>query len=108
MGEGCPLRHLNVSGCHEIGNAGITAIARGCPQLTSLDVSVLQVSPCSIPLCGITCLWLCFLNVVGLTLVVVAVVVVVEFVKCVFVEANKPSLSVIHGSEISISRELEL
>ena len=42
IGQGCPLEHLNVSGCNQIGDAGIVAIARGCPQLTYLDVSVLQ------------------------------------------------------------------
>lgn len=43
IGKGCSLHHLNVSGCHRIGDAGIIAIARGSPQLTYLDVSVLQV-----------------------------------------------------------------
>lgn len=37
------LQYLNVSGCHQIGDAGLIAIARGCPQLSYLDVSVLQV-----------------------------------------------------------------
>lgn len=37
------LQFLNVSGCHQIGDAGLIAIARGCPELTYLDVSVLQV-----------------------------------------------------------------
>lgn len=45
IGEGCSLHHLNVSGCHQIGDAGIIAIARGCPELSYLDVSVLQVCP---------------------------------------------------------------
>ena len=51
VGQGCSLHHLNVSGCHQIGDAGIIAIARGCPQLRSLDISVLQVrslSPSSV------------------------------------------------------------
>ena len=43
IGQGCSLNHLNVSGCHQIGDAGIIAIARGCPELSYLDVSVLQV-----------------------------------------------------------------
>lgn len=43
IGEGCSLHQLNVSGCNQIGDAGIIAIARGSPQLSSLDVSVLQV-----------------------------------------------------------------
>lgn len=43
VGRGCSLTHLNVSGCHQIGDDGIIAIARGCPQLSCLDVSVLQV-----------------------------------------------------------------
>ncbi|KAH0992387.1 hypothetical protein GBA52_003870 [Prunus armeniaca] len=38
------LQYLNVSGCHQIGDAGLIAIARGCPQLSYLDVSVLQFS----------------------------------------------------------------
>ncbi|KAF2287798.1 hypothetical protein GH714_002762 [Hevea brasiliensis] len=42
IGQGCSLQHLNVSGCHLIGDAGIIAIARGCPVLSYLDVSVLQ------------------------------------------------------------------
>lgn len=45
IGEGCSLQHLNVSGCHLIGDSGITAIARGCPQLSYLDVSFLEVQP---------------------------------------------------------------
>lgn len=49
IGKGCSLKHLNVSGCHQIGDAGIIAIARGCPELNYLDVSVLQVSPFSLP-----------------------------------------------------------
>lgn len=44
IGECSSLQYLNVSGCHQIGDAGIIAIARGCPQLTFLDVSVLQVN----------------------------------------------------------------
>lgn len=43
IGKGCSLHQLNVSGCHRIGDAGIAAIARGCPQLSYLDVSVLEV-----------------------------------------------------------------
>lgn len=43
IGKCNSLQYLNVSGCHQIGDAGIMAIARGCPQLTYLDVSVLQV-----------------------------------------------------------------
>lgn len=43
IAEGCSLHYLNVSGCHQIGDAGVIAIARGCPQLCYLDVSVLQV-----------------------------------------------------------------
>lgn len=43
IGQGCSLHHLNVSGCHQIGDAGIIAVARGCPQLSYLDISVLQV-----------------------------------------------------------------
>lgn len=43
IGQGCSLQHLNVSGCHLIGDAGIIAIARGCPELSYIDVSVLQV-----------------------------------------------------------------
>ncbi|XP_012069470.1 F-box/LRR-repeat protein 4 isoform X1 [Jatropha curcas] len=42
IGQGCSLQQLNVSGCHLIGDDGITAIARGCPELIHLDVSVLQ------------------------------------------------------------------
>ncbi|MBA0616472.1 hypothetical protein Godav_016516 [Gossypium davidsonii] len=42
VGHGCPLKYLNVSGCNQIGDAGIVAVARGCPNLTYLDVSVLQ------------------------------------------------------------------
>lgn len=44
IAEGCSLYSLNVSGCHQIRDAGVIAIARGCPQLCYLDVSVLQVS----------------------------------------------------------------
>ncbi|KAE8655700.1 hypothetical protein F3Y22_tig00117021pilonHSYRG00233 [Hibiscus syriacus] len=40
--QGCPLQYLNVSGCNQIGDAGIVAIARGCPALAYLNVSVLQ------------------------------------------------------------------
>lgn len=43
VAEGCSLHNLNVSGCHQIGDVGVTAIARGCPRLSCLDVSVLQV-----------------------------------------------------------------
>jgi len=43
IAEGCSLHYLNISGCHQIGDAGVVAIARGCPQLSYLDVSVLQV-----------------------------------------------------------------
>lgn len=43
IAEGCSLRSLNVSGCHQIGDAGVISIARGCPQLSHVDVSVLQV-----------------------------------------------------------------
>lgn len=39
------MQHLNVSGCHQISDAGIIAIAQGCPELNYLDVSVLQVIP---------------------------------------------------------------
>ncbi|WVZ11040.1 hypothetical protein V8G54_015570 [Vigna mungo] len=42
IAEGCSLRSLNVSGCHQIGDAGVISIARGCPQLSHVDVSVLQ------------------------------------------------------------------
>lgn len=45
IGQNCSLQHLNVSGCHQIGDSGIIAIARGCPELTNLDISVLQVNP---------------------------------------------------------------
>ncbi|KAL1548521.1 hypothetical protein AAHA92_16741 [Salvia divinorum] len=41
-GQGCSLHQLNVSGCHQIGDAGIIAIARRSPDLNSLDISVLQ------------------------------------------------------------------
>lgn len=52
VGQGCPLKYLNVSGCNQIGDAGIVAVARGCPNLTYLDVSVLQVRPpFPFPLC---------------------------------------------------------
>ncbi|URD76168.1 LRR [Musa troglodytarum] len=44
VAEGCSLKHLNVSGCHLITDTGMTAIARGCPDLVNLDISVLQVS----------------------------------------------------------------
>lgn len=50
IGQGCSLSHLNVSGCHKIGDAGIIAIARGCPQLSYLDISVLQVRSLSLSL----------------------------------------------------------
>lgn len=43
IGQCSSLQYLNVSGCHQIGDTGIIAIARGCPLLTYLDVSVLQV-----------------------------------------------------------------
>lgn len=43
VAQGCSLHNLNVSGCVQIGDAGVIAIARGCPQLCYLDVSVLQV-----------------------------------------------------------------
>jgi len=43
IAEGCSLHYLNVSGCHQIGDVGLIAIARGSPQLCYLDVSVLQV-----------------------------------------------------------------
>lgn len=43
IGQCSSLQYLNVSGCHQIGDAGMIAIARGCPLLTYLDVSVLQV-----------------------------------------------------------------
>ncbi|URD76169.1 LRR [Musa troglodytarum] len=42
VAEGCSLKHLNVSGCHLITDTGMTAIARGCPDLVNLDISVLQ------------------------------------------------------------------
>ncbi|KAK9289005.1 hypothetical protein L1049_017476 [Liquidambar formosana] len=48
IGQGCSLHHLNVSGCHQISDAGVIAIARGCPELSCLDVSVLQVRPLSL------------------------------------------------------------
>lgn len=46
------LQFLNVSGCHQIGDAGLIAIARGCPELTYLDVSVLQVCSLFFSLCS--------------------------------------------------------
>lgn len=42
IGQGCSLTHLNVSGCNLVSDTGITAIARGCPELIHLDISVLQ------------------------------------------------------------------
>ncbi|KAM5569204.1 hypothetical protein ABKV19_016623 [Rosa sericea] len=44
------LQYLNVSGCHQIGDGGLIAIARGCAELTYLDVSVLQVCSLSFSL----------------------------------------------------------
>lgn len=43
IGQCHSLCYLNISGCHQVGDAGIIAVARGCPQLSYLDVSVLQV-----------------------------------------------------------------
>ncbi|KAK9282598.1 hypothetical protein L1049_010815 [Liquidambar formosana] len=37
-----PRHHLNVSACHQISDVGVIAIARGCPELSYLDVSILQ------------------------------------------------------------------
>ena len=40
IGEGCPqLQSLNLCECEEVTDVGITKIGEGCPQLQSLDLS---------------------------------------------------------------------
>ena len=46
IAKGCSLQRLSISGCRQIGDTGVNAIARGCPELSYLDVSVLQVRAC--------------------------------------------------------------
>lgn len=55
IGRGCSLRNLHVSGCPLVTDVGLTAIARGCPELTYLDISVLQVR--LIDMCMTACLY---------------------------------------------------
>ncbi|GJN05003.1 hypothetical protein PR202_ga22596 [Eleusine coracana subsp. coracana] len=43
IAESCSLQKLNLCGCQLITDSGLTAIARGCPDLISLDISVLRM-----------------------------------------------------------------
>lgn len=43
IAENCSLHKLNLCGCMLITDSGLTAIARGSPDLVFLDISVLRV-----------------------------------------------------------------
>lgn len=100
IGQCHSLRYLNISGCQHVGDAGITAVARGCPELSYLDVSVLQVHHMIHSVTFFTLLFLLFLFCIWKTAAITWQFVVLlfffqQFVLCIW--SSKLSYNVTPG-----------